>query len=83
MNLWIALYFLCGACFGLATFSSKHLFSEGPERQVDPARREAMDGRLMWVLICSFLWPIMALTGLSSLWRLRGRRVPIPHDKKR
>ena len=83
MNAWIAVYFVCGACFGLATFSNKHLFSEGPERRVDPARREPMDGRLAWVLICACLWPIMALTGLSSFMRLRRQRVRVSRDERR
>lgn len=74
MDTWIAAYFLCGACFGLATFSRKHLFSEGPERPVDPAQRGPADSRLAWVLICSGLWPLMLLTGLCSFWRLRHRR---------
>lgn len=83
MNTWIAVYFLCGACFGLATFSNKHLFSEGPERRVDPARREPMDGRLAWVLICGCLWPITALTGIYSFLRLRRARVAVSHDRGR
>ena len=81
MNEWIAVYFLCGASFGLVTFSSKHQFSEGPERRADPAGREAMDGRLAWVLICSCLWPIMALTGVYSFLRLRRARVSVRRDR--
>jgi nitrate reductase NapE component len=80
VNLWIAAYFVCGACFGLATFSNKHLFSEGPDRRVDPARRESIDGRLTWVLVCSCLWPIMALTGVYSFLRLRKAKVPVSRD---
>ena len=83
MNIWIALYFVCGACFGLATFSRKHLFSEGPERPVDAANRQATDGRLVWVLICAGLWPLMALTGLWSFWRPWRRRVASPRDHDR
>lgn len=83
MNTWIAVYFVCGGCFGLATFSRKHLFSEGPERRVDAADRQAADGRLVWVLICACLWPVMAFTGLWSFWRLRGRREPVARDDDR
>lgn len=71
MNLWIVAYLVFGASFGLATFSRKHLFSEGREQPVDPARRGALDGRIAWMLICSALWPIMALAGMMSLARLR------------
>jgi hypothetical protein len=87
VTVWIVLFFLCGAAFGLATFSNKHLFSEGPERPRDGRASSGMDGRLMWVLICSCLWPVMALTGLYSFWRLRRVRVQaqrrLPHDQGR
>ncbi len=61
-----------GACFGLATFSRRHLFSEGPSRT--PRRDDADDTpgqRVIWVLSCSALWPLMLLTGALSLWKLR------------
>ena len=75
MNTWIAAYFLCGAGFGLLSYTRKHLFSEGPERPTDPSQRGLADGRLAWVLICSGLWPLMLLTGIHSYWQLRKRRV--------
>jgi hypothetical protein len=74
VNTWIAAYFGWGACFGLATFSRKHLFSEGPERPLDAAQRGLADSRLVWALICSGLWPLMLLTGILSYWRLHKRR---------
>jgi hypothetical protein len=63
-----------GVCFGLATFSRRHLFSEGP------SARDGDDGdtpvqRVIWVLSCSALWPLMMLTGVVSLWRLRRVRM--------
>lgn len=70
----IVLFLLFGACFGLATFSKRHLFSEGP------TRRDAQDAggewkeRVIWTLICTCLWPLMALTGLYSSWILWRRR---------
>jgi hypothetical protein len=82
VTVWIVLYFLCGAAFGLATYSNKHLFSEGPSHRRDAGKRDAMDGRVMWVLICSCLWPLMALTGLHSLWHLRRVRVRAGRDKQ-
>lgn len=69
--LWIFLVF--GACFGLATYSHRHLFSEGSTRPAEPGS-DSLAGRLMWALVCTFLWPLMALTGMLSAWRLS--RVP-------
>lgn len=71
MNLWIVAYMVLGAGFGWVTYSRKHLFSEGRERPVDPARRELADSRLVWTLVCTALWPLMAIAGLMSFWRLR------------
>lgn len=66
----IVLFLVFGAAFGLATYPWRHLFSEGPTKRPAPGARNAMDGRLMWVAVCTPLWPVMALTGLHSLWRL-------------
>jgi thiosulfate reductase cytochrome b subunit len=64
-----------GACFGLATFSRRHLFSEGPSRAGKGGDEDdTPTQRVIWVLICSALWPLMLLTGAVSLWRLRGVR---------
>jgi hypothetical protein len=30
--------------------------------------------RVLWVLICSCLWPIFLLTGAPTLWRLARQR---------
>lgn len=74
LTLPIVLFLALGACFGLLTYSNRHLFSEGPTRRDEQGRNDPMNGRLMWVLICTFLWPIMALTGLHSWWVLARRR---------
>jgi thiosulfate reductase cytochrome b subunit len=71
-----------GACFGLATFSRRHLFSEGPSRQ-GHAGDNTLVQRVIWVLVCSGLWPLMALTGVVSLWRLRSARVQVRRDRDR
>ena len=71
MTVPIVLFILFGAAFGLLTASRRHLFSEGPSRRPDAAERDAIAGRVTWVLVCSMLWPLMAMTGLYSLWRLR------------
>ena len=68
----IVLCLVFGACFGLATYSNRHLFSEGPTRR--DADTGAWKGRLLWVLLCTCLWPVMALTGLHSVWVLARRR---------
>jgi hypothetical protein len=78
MTTTIVLFLAFGACFGLATFSNRHLFSEGPSRK-GQAADDTLGARVMWVLICSALWPIMALTGVYSLWR--GRRVRAADEK--
>ncbi|MDO9092510.1 MAG: hypothetical protein Q8R98_16520 [Rubrivivax sp.] len=41
---------------------------------------------ILWVAICSCLWPLMALialTGLCSWWLLSRVRVKLPVDPKR
>ena len=70
----IVLFLVFGACFGLATFSRRHLFSEGPTRRHEGDGAGAWRDRALWVLTCTCLWPIMALTGLYSMWILARRR---------
>lgn len=73
MNLYIYLFLLFGAVFGLSTFSYRHIFSEGPQ-QVDSAEGGSrMGSRVLWAMVCTFLWPIMVLTGLNSA-RILARR---------
>jgi hypothetical protein len=74
MNATIALFFLFGACFGLATFSHRHLFNEGPHGADTPQDGSALGNRIMWILTCTFLWPVMALSGLNTAWVLAKRR---------
>ena len=70
----IVLFLLFGAGFGLATFSKRHLFSEGPTRRDDSGASGGLKARLGWTLLCTCLWPVMALTGLHSWWILSRRR---------
>jgi hypothetical protein len=81
----ICLAFLAfGACFGLATFSRRHLFSEGPSRAGKGGDEDdTLVQRAIWVLSCSALWPLMLLTGAVSLWRLRSVRVQQRRDVDR
>ena len=70
----IVLFLLFGAGFGLATFSHRHLFSEGPTQRDDAASSQGLKARLSWTLLCTCLWPVMVLTGLHSWWILSRRR---------
>ena len=73
MNIYIYLFLLFGALFGLSTFSYRHIFSEGPH-QIDSAEgAHSLGSRLLWAMVCTFLWPIMVLTGLNSA-RIMARR---------
>jgi hypothetical protein len=73
MTIYIALFLLFGAVFGLVTFSQRHLFSEGPKEVEESVDENGLISRVMWMLICAFLWPIMVLTGLNS-WRILSKR---------
>ncbi len=75
--MYIALFLFFGACFGLCTFSHRHLFSEGPKKIEEPVQGWDFSNRLMWMTICTFLWPIMLLTGLHSVWILSKRKADI------
>mgnify|MGYP000151959715 CR=1 FL=1 len=59
MNLQIALFLVFGFCFGLLTYSNRHLFSEGPGRRPDPGEGESIGARLVWAMVCSTLRPIL------------------------
>jgi len=74
MNTAITLFLLFGAGFGLVTYSRRHLFSEGPTGRGDDQEHGFLNGRIVWMLVCTFLWPIMALTGLNSLVLISRRR---------
>jgi hypothetical protein len=70
MNVPIVLFLVAGAVFGLATYSRRHLFSEGPSRRDDD---ESGPGTwIVWVLTCTALWPLMIVSALYALWYKRG-----------
>ncbi len=74
MNIYIYLFLLFGAVFGLSTFSYRHIFSEGPH-QVDTGEGgSTLGSRVLWAMVCTFLWPIMVLTGLNSARILAKRK---------
>lgn len=68
------LFLLVGAAFGLASFSNRHLFSEGPTRVDSDVRASSTGERIFWLAVCTFLWPIMLLAGLNSARILARRR---------
>jgi hypothetical protein len=62
-----------GLIFGLVTYSNRHLFGEGPPQA--PADDKGGPGaRLYWALVATFLWPILIVSGLHGLYRLRAAR---------
>lgn len=75
MNIYIGLFLAFGGCFGLATFSHRHLFSEGPHAPQAEGKRRAGGALAFWVCLCALLWPIMALSGANTAWVLARRKV--------
>ena len=70
MTTTIFSFMAIGIIFGWLTHSRQHLFSEGPSKKGQHAdAQEGLQGKILWVLICTLLWPVMALSGLYSLWR--------------
>jgi hypothetical protein len=74
LNIYIYLFLLFGLVFGLSTFSYMHLFSEGPHKADMPEGGSTLGGRVLWAMVCTFLWPIMVLTGLNSARILAKRK---------
>lgn len=74
MTTALFVFFACGAVFGFATFSHRHLFSEGHTRPGQPGEDSGLGSRLVWVMLCSALWPLFILSGLYSAgYRARQR----------
>jgi hypothetical protein len=81
LNIYIYLFLLFGTVFGLSTYSYMHLFSEGPHKADQPELGASWGGRLLWAMVCTFLWPIMVLTGLNSARILAKRKRQAVADK--
>jgi hypothetical protein len=73
-NIVIALYLLLGVFFGFGSFSHRHLFSEGPDKASNVKENSALEGRIFWIMICTWLWPIMVFTGINSALILAKRK---------
>jgi hypothetical protein len=74
LNLYIVLFLSFGAVFGLSTYSYQHIFSEGPYKVDAREGGSTLGTRVLWAMVCTFLWPIMILTGLNSAWILAKRK---------
>ena len=74
LNMYIVVFLLFGAAFGLLTYSYRHIFSEGPYKAETPPDGSTLASRVFWAMVCTFLWPIMILTGLNSAWILAKRK---------
>ena len=74
LNMYIVVFLLFGAGFGLLTFSYRHIFSEGPYKAETPPDGSTLASRVFWAMVCTFLWPIMILTGINSAWILAKRK---------
>ena len=74
LNMYIVVFLLFGAGFGLMTFSYRHIFSEGPYKAETPRDGSTLASRVFWAMVRTFLWPIMILTGLNSAWILAKRK---------
>ena len=71
---FICLFLIFGACFGFFTYSKRHLFSEGPQKAKDSDQPSSLKGRIYWIMLCTLLWPIMAITGINTAWILFKRK---------
>jgi hypothetical protein len=71
---FISLYLIFGTFFGFATYSKRHLFSEGPLKAKDSDQTSSLGGRIFWVMVCTLLWPIMVITGINTAWILFKRK---------
>ena len=74
MNLYIGLFLAFDACFGLGTFSHRHLFSEGPHAPQAGTMGPSGSALAFWVGVCTFLWPLMVLAGANTAWVLARRK---------
>ena len=74
MNLYIVMFLVFGLCFGLVSFSNRHLFSEGPCKLEDLKTNNSTGSWIFWIFMCALLWPVMVITGINSAVVLAKRR---------
>jgi hypothetical protein len=67
-NLVILSFLAFGTVFGVLTCSHRGLFGEGhPDNYEDPTG--GLQGVALWVVTCTFLWPVLIISGLHGLLR--------------
>jgi hypothetical protein len=54
------------------TFTNRCLAKDRKSQRVQIT--SPLEGRVFWVLICTWLWPIMVITGLNTAWVLSKRK---------
>jgi hypothetical protein len=69
----ITLFISTGLLFGMATYTRRHLFSEGHTKPGAGGSDDLMETRWAWTLMCGMLWPLLAFSGAFSWWVRRGR----------
>lgn len=74
MNLYITAFLAFGCFFGLATFTHRHLFSEGPHGADAGASISDKGAWAFWVAMSTLLWPILVVSGVNTAWVLAKRR---------
>jgi hypothetical protein len=73
MTVPITVFLMLGVLFGLATFSRRHLFSEGGDVAAPQDGSMQWGARIVWAATCSGLWPLFVLTGAYGAWRQRAK----------
>lgn len=74
MTLIALTYVSLGLLFGLLTYPTRHLYSEGPTRPGNAVATTGaqLGGRVFWALMASYLWPVMIATRGYTAWVKRG-----------
>ena len=54
--------------------SYRSFIREGPDQLETPEAGSNLGSGVLWAMVCTFLWPIMVLTGLNSAWILAKRK---------
>ena len=73
-NAFICLFLFLGACFGFASYANRHLFSEGPQKATTSNHNSFLESRIFWIMVCTWLWPIMVITGINTALILSKRK---------
>jgi hypothetical protein len=41
---------------------------------MDSEQTSPLEGRVFWIMVCTFLWPIMVITRINTAWVLFKRK---------